>query len=177
MISPTATGDVPYVEAARLAGYGGNHNTLRVQGARLAHDPAIRDAMLEEGIGRLGSAVPVATAVLVQLAQVATKDSTRLKAISMILNRAGIPEATVHNVNVRREESEGEKIERAVRLAKAMGLDPKALLGRAGVSLSQSSAVDPEGEVVDAEVVATTEGIEDLLPSDKETFGVGPVLG
>ncbi len=170
MLSPTGNGDLNHLEAARLAGYSGDNASLRVTGYRLYHDERIRAAMLEEGHARLGAAVPIATAVLVQIAQNSLKEGPRLKAISMILNRAGLPEITKHEVAVKRELSETEKIERAVSLAKSLGLDPRTLLGKVGVTLPPEPApVSPEppgsadAEIVDAEVIATTAGIEDLL--------------
>lgn len=124
--------------------------------------------MLEAGGARLGGAVQVATGILVQLAQDPTaKSATRLKAIQMILNRAGLPEVTKHEVQVKRELSDTEKIERAVALAKSLGLDPRTLLGNVGVTLPAEPS-PPQGEVTveaeDIEIVASTSGIEDLLP-------------
>lgn len=172
MILPGPGGDLNHTQAAEVAGYSGNRDTLQVTGSRLYHDPRIKAAMLEEGLSRVGAAVPVAVAQLVQIAQTSPKETTKLKAIAMILNRAGMPEITQHNVNVERTESEGEKVERAIRMAKELGLDPKALLGRVGIEIpSQRSNADPstpppvENDIVEADVVATSEGIEWMLPS------------
>jgi phage terminase small subunit len=167
MILPGPGGDLNQTAAAAVAGYIGDRATLQVTGSRLYHDQRIRAAMLEEGLARAGAAVPVAVAQLVQIAQTSVKETTRLKAISMILNRAGMPETTQHMVSVTKEESEGEKVERAIKMAKELGLDPKALLGRVGITIDAQANPSParQADVVEAQVVPepTAAGLEDLL--------------
>ena len=164
MLSPTGNGDLNHMEAARIAGYSGDNNVLKVTGYWLYHDDRIQAAMREEGHARLGAAVPVATAMLVQIATTSIKEGSRLKAIQMILNRAGLPEISKHEVSVKHEMSEEEKIERAIRLAKDLGLDPRALLGKVGVTLPPDPAPTIIPVIEEAEVIATSSGIEDLLP-------------
>lgn len=166
-----AAGDGCQWKAARDAGYAGtdpdNRNkstdSLKTTGHRLSHDERIQAAMLEEGRRRLGAMVPLGTSVLAQIIQddsgkISTRD--RMKAVSMVLNRTGLPETTEHKVITQRQYSEEEKIERALRLAKDLGLDGRALLGNIGIRLEDKR---DEAVVVEAEVVATTEGLEDLL--------------
>src|SRR5260221_274239 len=81
---------------AREAGYSGEDGAMRVTAHRLAHDPRVQAAMLEEAQRRLGAALPLATAQLVRVLTGSTKNSEKLKAISMVYNRSGMPEKTEH---------------------------------------------------------------------------------
>lgn len=116
--------------AARVAGYQGNDNTLRVTAHRLSHDPRIIAALREEGMRRMDMLGAKAIDKLGDVLESATDHKTSLKAIEMVLNRVGFHSRTEHinkNENVL---SDIEKVEKITLLAKAMGLDPKALLGR-----------------------------------------------
>lgn len=151
--------------SARDAGYGTDTSSriaLNTIGHRLAHDERIQVALLEEGRRRLGALVPLGTSVLGQIIEDPnTPNKDRMKAIGMILNRTGLPETTEHKVISQRVYSEDEKIERALRLAKELGLDGHALLGNVGIDMKR---LEKKDEVVaEAEVVATSEGLEDLL--------------
>ena len=137
---PTPEGEVNYTQAAADAGYGGSRATLAVTSHRLAHDERVQAAMLEEGQRRMGAGIPLAVASIIQIMTTATKNGERLKAAGMLLNRAGMPEKSEHEIKVTRTESMGEKVERAIRLAKEMGIDPEALLGKYGITMPTANS-------------------------------------
>jgi hypothetical protein len=97
--------------AAILAGYGqpreGNQRSQQVArnaGWRLAHDPEVQSAMLEEAGKRLGGLRFRALDVLRTLVDdVKTKPSLRLRAGLEILNRTGMPSMTEQNITVTHE--------------------------------------------------------------------------
>lgn len=157
--TPTATGATNYTAAALAAGYGnGSRAVAQVQGSRLAHDERVQAAMLEEGQRRFGAAIPMATAIILQIMTTSTKNTDRMKAASMIFNRAGMPEKTEHSVTVQRIESREEKIERIIRIARENGLDPKTLLGNIGISLPAEKS-----SMLELAPAASSEGLEDFL--------------
>lgn len=75
-----------------------------------------------------GSAIPAINAVVEIVNDPTHKD--RLKAAGMILNRTGWPEVQEHRVRVEKVPDEMAMIAAATELAKKMGVDPAALLGR-----------------------------------------------
>lgn len=146
--------------AAAMAGYEGDRNTLSRTAYRLAHDARIQAALREEGQKRLGSAAVLAASYLVELIEnpdptIQPKD--KLKAVEMVLNRVGMHAMSEHKVTVENITDDEGKIARIIEIAKKRGLDPRALLG------DRMPAGPAVIEVVDAEVVATTAGLEDLL--------------
>lgn len=155
--------------AAAMAGYTGNDNTLAVTGHRLAHDLRVQEAMHEEAGRRLHSAKIMAVSQLLTLAEKATQDKDKLKAISMILNRTGMHETSEHKV-VTRDESKTDEamIERIQKLAGELGLDSAKLLGR------HASREEPI-EVEFTEVAAEPADVEDLFApiTEKEISNEG----
>lgn len=147
-------GDDNHTRAYLAAGYvAANMNVARVGAHRLAHSPSILAAMREEALNRIHAGVIMATSELVQIASgraSGAKISDRLKAISMILNRAGIHEMTEHKVTVEHTADEAGMVARIKALASEMGLDPKKLLG---------NVVDAEFTVIEP----SDGGIADLL--------------
>lgn len=143
-----------HTRAAKMAGYVGNEETMRVTAHRLFHDDMVQAAIHEEAIRRLSSAKIMAVSGLIEIASNSPEPKDRLKAIGMILNRVGINEKTEHTVNVNDVSKTDEAmIGRISALADKLGLDKKALLGEAGV------VIDAEFTVVES----STDGIEDLL--------------
>lgn len=140
-------GDESPMRAAQAAGYSGNTFTLAVTGHRLSHDSRIQAAMLEEGQRRLGALIPVAANTLAQLIREG-KPSQKLRAIGMVMNRAGLPEKTEHKVVVTHQLTEEEQIARIHYLANLAGVDATLLLGQAAVV---------ELQQLDAETVPTVE--------------------
>lgn len=83
---------------------------------------ALTDRMLHS------SAIPAIVAITEIVNDVAHKD--RLKAAAMILNRTGWPEVHEHRVRVEKVPDEAAMVAAAVAMAKKLGMDPVALLGR-----------------------------------------------
>lgn len=161
VIAVVEGGTANFTQAALAAGYsdGGTSNTIRVTAHRLAHDERVIRAIHEEADRRLRSAAVVAASTLVTLAQDTTDKKVQLRASEAILNRSGLHALTEHKVTVE-DVTGATQIERIKEMAKALGLDAKALLGRYGVSEEKkAAAID-----VDAEEVSTgREGLEDVL--------------
>lgn len=146
------------------AGYSGNDGTCEVNAYKLSHDPRIQAAIREEALNRMGSAGIAAVSYLVELIEsdeATVKTTHRLRAAEMVMNRIGLHALTEHKVVVEHTLSEQEKIEKAVRLAKEMGMDPKELLGRIGIEYDPDETIDVEFEDVTEE--HSSEGLEDLL--------------
>jgi hypothetical protein len=147
-------GEKTQAAAAAAAGYSGDHESLKQTGHRLAHDERIQAALIEEGTRRLGALVPIATGVLSEIISDPLASKTdRLRAIGMVMNRVGMHEKTEHNVTVKREYSQAEKVERAIRLSKSLGLDPVKVLASVGIHINPDVApaaiAAPEEEVID----------------------------
>ena len=126
-----------------------------VQAHRLAADPRIQAAILEEARGRCKSASLLSISAMIEIIQDKTvKPSTRLQAASRIAAIAGMDPATQMLIKTTSEVTVTvrEQISQVRQLAKELGLDPKVLLGKAGVTL--------EGEF---EELGSTKGLEDLL--------------
>lgn len=144
LTQPTRDGETNYTEAARRAGYT-DGPALKVTAHRMAHDERIQAAILEETHRRLGAALPMATAAVVKVLATG-KANEQLKAAEMIYNRAGVIVKTEHTVKVEKVMSNEEKVSHAIDLATKLGLDPKALLGKAGIQIEATPLppVDPE---------------------------------
>jgi hypothetical protein len=143
-----------YAKAAATADpevWGKTPASAKNAGHRLAHDERIQAAILEEGQRRVGAAVAISIQKLVEIADAAPELKDRLKAINMILNRAGLPEVKESRVKTERVLSEGEKIESIIAIAEKLKLDPRALLGNAGISIPERLLPAPAEKVVDAE--------------------------
>lgn len=154
-------GNSNFADAAAVAGYTcKNRNSLRVTGYRLAHDGRIRDAIVEEGRRRIHSGVILAASTLMEIMGDETvKASDRLKAVGMVLNRAGIPETTEHKVIVEHTGSDREELKRIVMDLKDRGLDPAEYLSKFGITLSE----------VEYKVIDVTPESNDRVPEDDES--------
>ena len=145
--------------AAQRAGYAGDKPTLYVQAHRLAADPRVQAAILEEARGRCKSASLLSISAMIEIIQDKTvKPSTRLQAASRIAAIAGMDPATQMLIKTTTEVTVTvkEQISQVRQLAKDLGLDPKLLLGKAGVVL--------EGEFEELPALSgSTAGLEDLL--------------
>jgi len=145
--------------AYKEAGYSGNDDVCKVEAHRLMHDGRVRDAIRETSYGMMGGAAMMATAFIIDMIEdenVSRRD--KFKAAQMILNRTGLHETTEQRITVKKEDNEHEKIEKAVALAQKLGIDPRELLGQAGIAYDRGEPTD-----VEAELVGSNEGIEDLL--------------
>lgn len=157
VIALLENGDNNHTRAAQDAGFAaGSQNSLRVQAHRLAHDPGIQAAMDEEARRRLNSGKIMAVSSLLTLAKSAAKDSDKLKAIEMVLNRTGLPNQSEHKVTVNDvSKTDEEMIARIELLAGKLGIDATKLLGH-----DRPAVIDVEFTEV-AEHDAT--GLEDIL--------------
>lgn len=145
--------------AARAAGYSAaSDEYLRVQGHRLAHDERVMAAIQEEAQRRLNSGAGMAVVQLLQIAETSIDQRTKLKAIEMILNRAGLHARTEHKVTTIDGNSDASLLERGVALATKLGIDPRTLFGQ-----HMPAAVEVEFEDVTSDEDPSNEGLEDLL--------------
>lgn len=149
-------GTMNFTRAALMAGYSGNGNTLNVTAHRLAHDEKVLAAIHEESHRRLHSGKMMAVSVLLNLAEKALKDSDKLKAIDMVLNKTGLHDIRESIVITRDDSTTDEAmIARITHLAKVLGVDPTKLLG-------QNTQAPIEGDFTVVEP-ATADGLEDML--------------
>jgi len=141
-------GKMTQADAALAAGYVcANVNVARVTGFRLAHDEAVIEAMHEEGLKRMHSGAILAVSVMLEIAgDASAKTADRLKAAEMIANRVGYHTKTEQTVNVVHSVDDKAMIEKIRLLATGLGLDPKRLLGSAGVT------VDAEFTEIEADI-------------------------
>lgn len=156
---------VNYAQAAAKAdpeGWGRTAATSKNAGYRLAHDDRVQAAVAEEGKRRMGAAVAVSVAHLIQIAESNVYEpKDRMKAIAMILNRAGLPETKEVKVSTTRVLNEAEKIDSIIRFAEKLGVDPRTLLGDAGIEVPKR--LNPPSPTVGLEPItdATFEEAED----------------
>ena len=158
------TGGQDHTKAARLAGYGGaNPGSARVQAHRLMTADHILAAIREEAEKRISSHALLGAEVLVEIAKDVTHKD-RMKAAVELMNRSGMLVAQkVEHEHVHRVEDDADKVRRVAALATKLGLDPKELLGQAGVT------VDANFEIVHTQALpapvenGSADGLEDLL--------------
>lgn len=172
--------------AAQFAGYEGGPLVLRVTGHRLAHDPKVQAALLEEAKARLQSSTVAAVNLIEDVLTSTRYDiKDRMKAATMVLDRGGLHALTEHKVDVNVNDTRAEKLLRVVALAKQLGKDPRELLGNladviegdfkvlepVGMLTQSMGGADGEGrEISDAEVVGSERaGYDD----DRSIRGVG----
>jgi len=142
--------DPNFARAALVAGY--DHTDVKSKATRLAHDQDIQAAIQEETIRRIGSHLPMATAVMIDLLTAAeTGAELRFKVANRLLALGGINPVIEQKITVTHTLTEEEKVKRIEQLAKQLNLDPKQLLGH--------------NKVMDAEFVEVTStlGLEDVL--------------
>lgn len=124
--------DCNATEAARAAGYKdrGSHDKtgIRVQGHNLVHDPRVGLAIREYALSVAAADSPK---YLRKLAHIAQNDDHKdqIKAIGMMLNRVGLPEAVQRDVNVNVTITVEQKVAEIRAFAEQLGLDPAMLLG------------------------------------------------
>lgn len=136
VVAMLETGGRNISDAARLAGYADNGNgTIRVLASRLSHDEKILAAMSEESTRRLQSGQILAVSTVLSIMDNgAAKDSDRLKAAEMLMNRTGMHATSEHKVTTQDiSRTDDEVMERIKFLAKNLGLDPKALAREHGI--------------------------------------------
>src|SRR5271154_2628037 len=90
-----------HTAALRAAGYTGTPGSLRVAAHHLYHDPNVQQALHCMCMERLSAGKPMLTSQLLHLALNAAKESDRLKAIELAMNRIGMHQVTEHHVTTR----------------------------------------------------------------------------
>lgn len=149
--------------AAAAAGYGQNSETKeqrsmaqRYAGWRLTHDENVLAAIKEEAEKRLHSGALIAASALLEMV-VDPTSKWRYKAAVELLNRSGLIVATEHKVTVNHTTSDAAMVKRIEELANGLGLDPKKLLGSAGIDIidAEFTEVEPAKN--------STAGLEDML--------------
>lgn len=163
VIAVLELGSTNYTRAAMMAGY--EQKTpegMRVTAHRLAHTEKVILALNEEAKRRLMASAPMAISELVKIAELENDKKYKLKAIELILNRTGYHATTEHKVAVEHTYTDQQTVGRIFTLAKTLGMDPKKLLGSAGVK------TDDKGQIIDAEFaeVAHKTEVSDLANSE-----------
>lgn len=153
----TGSGPGSYGRCARMAGYTGTDSTISASASRLVHDDRIQAAIIEESKRRLTGGLIVAVSSLVAMvdpdSDILLSAKDRLRAIELLLNRAGLPSQSEQKVTVTHQTaSDAEMRKRIGTLARELGMDPEKLLGKDVI----------EGEFVEIEPTGR-EGLEDLL--------------
>lgn len=148
-------------QAAIAAGYTGTDEVLRTTGWRIAHDPKVKEAMLEHANAMAGVLQSVALSALTDIVK-NPAHKNRFQAAIEIMNRTGMQ--VVQKIDVtKRDESltDAALLERAKQLAQTLGYSQeqtKDLLKGAGV------VIDAEWhEVGQAALTAPDEQNEDDL--------------
>ena len=150
-----------FARAAEIAGYAAEGRTsLAVTAHRLAHNDKVQRAIQEESKRRMVGMLPLAIGHVRAIMENSTSDNMRLRAAQTIMDRGGMAIQSEQKITIKREDNSGEQIERIVKLAKNLGLDPQALLGQYGVKVDAGGLVI-EGTVEPAD--PGSEGLEDLL--------------
>lgn len=136
-----------YSQAAKAAGYGADCATedkrasaCRARGHQLAHDPKVLAAIKEEAQKRLNSGALIAASALLEIVE-DPKHKSRLKAIEMLLDRSGLIVKQESTLNVNVSTTDAGNIARIRELSAKLGLDPKQLLGHAGVTVDADFTV------------------------------------
>ena len=92
-----------YAECARLAGYSLHANSATVIGSRLARDPKIQTAILEEAGKRLGARADWVMMQVIDIAENTGDQRLRLKALLELANRCGLHATTEQRISVTHE--------------------------------------------------------------------------
>jgi hypothetical protein len=137
------TGIENWTELARLAGYEGDRLTLKSTGYRVAHDPRVIAALKEEGQRVLDAGSIIAIKTLTHLSRTAAKDSDKIKAADMILNRTGFSATTEHKVTVEHITPQ-EKMREIERLAALFSIPIEQLRGMSAPALALPAPIDAE---------------------------------
>lgn len=123
-------------QAARAAGYSaGDPAVVKAIAHKLAHNPKVLAAIREAADLALRSKGLAAINVLGEILEdPCAENKDRLRAAAEILNRSGFGPQSEHTVKVEHvEKTDQEKVASIVRMARQLGLDPRKLLGQAGV--------------------------------------------
>jgi len=129
-------------KSAALAGYSASsEEMLRAMGSKLARNPAVVEALKEEGFRQLHGAQFTAVSVLVEIME-DKFHKDRLKAATAVLNRTGMPEVLERNIKVDTGDSGSGAavLDRLNSLAKELGVDPQKLLAGEMVTIDANTS-------------------------------------
>lgn len=147
--------------AAQIAGFSGGKATLQVTASRLAADERVQHALVEEAKRMARSASLEAVCVTIEIMQGngGATPTARLAAATRIGTLAGLepPKQVDVHTAIEITVTKAQQIRRVKELATELGIDPKKLLGVAGV------VVDAEFTEVPAAPIGDTTGLEDIL--------------
>lgn len=159
--------------AARRSGYGKDSATpeqakraATVSGYRNSHDPDILEAIRELAQEKFRISGYKAVAALMSIVADPTHKD-HFKAVERVLAQNGMVAAVQIDHNHKHSVDEKQQIEAVVRLARQLGLDPRTLLGSAGVDYVDAEFTDvisAEKELTSLPAPAmSSAGLEDLL--------------
>lgn len=146
--------DHGYTDAIKKAGFEGTPNSLRVTAHRIFHDHRMQAAVQEEARKRLTGLVPLAIRAHREIME-DPFHKDRAVAAKSIFDRAGLHVVTEHRENIGVVFSVEQK-QRAVLLAKRLGIPLDKLVGPNMVREIERDAIEAEYEDVPA-------NLEDVL--------------
>lgn len=162
-------GDENATAAARRAGYGSESGTpaqaaqaCKTAGHRNVHDEDIQAAIRELAHERFRVAGYQAAAALMALVK-DTSHKDHFKAIERVLAQNGMIAAVQIDHNHKHTVTEKDQIERVVALARRLGMDPRTLLGSAGVDYVDAEFTEVLPLTALPEPAMSAAGLEDLL--------------
>ena len=110
---------------AKDAGYKGDANQLAVKAHQLFHDPRIQKALHDATVAYLGSFQLFAIEGICHLAEAATKEEVKLKALLAIADRTGF--ATAQQIHVTKEDVNATREQRLAEMTAMCIKSPKLL--------------------------------------------------
>ncbi len=163
------TGGREFARAAAIVGHTGTQGSLKVLASRYCADPAVQAALVEEAVafGKANGLNAVATVIEIMNDPGSSKRD-RLNAAGRIMHIAGMdPEETVnvkHTGGIEVSVTSQQKIADIVRMARDAGIDPRKLLGRAGIIVdAEFKEIPPEG----MPPASSMQGLEDMFEGDE----------
>lgn len=170
------------VRAALQAGYGSdkdgegqNYHSAATAGSRLAAHPKVRAALKEQSVAMLEASTLKAAATMVGLLD-NPDPRVRHKAAEQVLDRSGLTITHKQEIAVVHDDMENKSVRELLEYIRtqsvAAGVDPKKLLAHEGIDPNVIDAefteVDKKDVIISGEdynekVIASSEGLEDLL--------------
>jgi phage terminase small subunit len=148
-VEALCSGESNHARAAAVAGYEGGPEFHKVNGYRLAHNPAVVAAIREEAEQRVNAGSALAMSKLIEIAR-ADGHKDQFKAVIRLLDQSGMVVVTKSEVTIHGPKDEKEQIARIRVLAEALGMDKTATNKLIGTS----RVTDAEFEVIEADPMA-----------------------
>lgn len=114
---------------ALAAGYSDVKDGAKVRAFELQHNPKIEAAANEVARRAMGGRGAILGVAVTMRIAADPKHPKQLRAAEMLMNRVGLHEKTEHVVNVAHTLNSDDLVGRIEKAAKALGVDPKVLLG------------------------------------------------